>query len=121
MTGSKGGTLRRLNVYWVFPTADRVPLGGVTSSCEEARPRQKVVRHVGGFLSADGRQDYDTSHRVSRARQMVGMIAGVWAKGQKDRRGRSSPLSLPLRLKIMKTHVEPILTTFCRSRSWTKA
>ena len=52
---------------------------------------------------------------------MVGMIAGVWAKGQKDRRGRSSPLSLPLRLKIMKTHVEPILTTFCRSRSWTKA
>ena len=49
------------------------------------------------------------------------MIAGVWAKGQKDRRGRSSPLSLPLQLKIMKTHVQPILTTFCRSQSWTKA
>ena len=30
-------------------------------------------------------------------------------------------LSLPLRLKIMRAHVEPILTTFCRSRSWTKA
>ena len=40
---------------------------------------------------------------------MVGMIAGVWAKEQKDWRGRSSPLrlSLTLRLKIMKTHVEP--------------
>ena len=46
---------------------------------------------------------------------MVGMIAGAWAKGQKDRRGRSSPFSLPLRLKIMRAHVEPILTTFCRS------
>ena len=106
----------------MVPKAERVPLGGSVASCAEQRPRQLVVRHVGGFLSADGRQDHDTSHRVSRARQMVGMIAGVWAKGQqKDRRGRSSPLSLPLRLKIMRAHVEPILTTFCRSRSWTKA
>ena len=58
---------------------------------------------------------------IGYTRQMVGMIAGAWARGQKDRRGRSSPLSLPLRLKIMKAHVEPILTTFCRSRSWTQA
>ena len=79
----------------VVPNAERVPLGGSVASCEEMRPRQLVVRHVGGYLSADGRQDHDTSHRVSRARKMVGMIAGAWAKGHKDRRGRSSPLSLP--------------------------
>ena len=40
-----------------------------------ARARVKVVRHVGGLLSADGRHDHDTSYRVSRARRMVGMIA----------------------------------------------
>ena len=49
---------------------------------------------MGGFLSADGRHDHDTGHRVSRAMRMVGVIAHSWADGQKDRRGRSS-LSLP--------------------------
>ena len=76
---------------------------------------------LGGLLSADGRHDHDTGYRVSRARRMVGMIARSWARGQKDRRGRSSPLSLPLRLRIMKAHVDPILSTFCRSRSWSQA
>ena len=57
-------------------------------------------------MSADGRRDHDTSYRVSRARRMVG------ARGQKDRHGRSSPLSLPLRLRIMKAHIDPILSTF---------
>ena len=52
---------------------------------------------------------------------MVGMIARSWSRGQQDKRGRSSPLSLPLRLRLMKAHVDPILSTFCRSRSWTKA
>ena len=42
----------------------------------------KVVRHVGVFLSADGRHDHDTSYRVSRARRMVGMIARSWSRGQ---------------------------------------
>ena len=52
---------------------------------------------------------------------MVGMIAHSWAKDQKDRRGRSSAIKLPLRLRLMKAHVDPILSTFCRSRSWTSA
>ena len=52
---------------------------------------------------------------------MVGMLARSWAKGQKDRRGRSSALSLLLRLRLTKAHVDPILTTICRSRSWTEA
>ena len=49
------------------------------------------------------------------------MIARSWARGQKDRRGRSSGIKLPLRLRLMKAHVDPILSTFCRSRSWTSA
>ena len=103
----------------VVPNAPRVPVGASEASCSEVRPRVKVVRHVGGYLSADGRHDHDTSFRVSRARQMVGMLAHAWARGQKDRRDRSSPLSLPLRLRLMKAHVDPILTTFCRS--WTES
>ena len=96
----------------VVPNAPRVPVGEPVAGCSESRPRVSVVRHVGGFLSADGRHDHDTSHRISRARRMVGMLARSWARGQKDRRGRSSPLTLPLRLRLMKAHVDPILTTF---------
>ena len=93
-------------------------LGEPVAGCSEARPRVGVVRHVGGLLSADGRHHHDTSHRISRARRMVGVLARSWARGQKDRRGRSSPLTLPLRLRLMKAHVDRILTTFGRSRSW---
>ena len=52
---------------------------------------------------------------------MVGMIARSWARGQKHRRGRSSPLSLPLRLRLMKDLCRPYSFHFCRSRSWSKA
>ena len=96
----------------VVPNAPRVQVGVSTPSCAEASPRVTVVHHVGRFLSADGRHDHDTSYRVSRARRMVGLIARSWSRGQKDRRGRSSPLSLPLRLHLMKAHVDPILSTF---------
>ena len=81
----------------VVPNAPRVQVGGSETGCVEARPRAKVAQHVGSlFLSADGRHDHDTSCRVRRARRMVGMLARSWARGHKDRRGRSSPLSLAL-------------------------
>ena len=82
----------------VVPNAPRVQVGSTEATCSEARPCLKVVRHVGGCLTADGRHDHDTSYRISRARKMVGMIARSWARGQKDRRGRSSAIKLPLRL-----------------------
>ena len=63
----------------VVPNAPRVQVGVSEPSCSEARPRVKVVRHVGGLLSADGRHDHDTSYRVSRARRMVGMIVRSWS------------------------------------------
>ena len=96
-------------------------VGSSEATCPEARPRLKIVGHVGGFLSADGRHGHDTSYRISRARKMVGMIARSCARRQKDRRGRSSAIKLPLRLRLMKAHVDPILSTFCCSRSWTSA
>ena len=46
----------------VVPNALRVPVGVAEASCAEARPRVKVVRHVGGLPSADGRHDHDTSY-----------------------------------------------------------
>ena len=105
----------------VVPNAPRVPVGSSEATCSEVRPRIKVVRHVGGILTADGRHDHDTSHRISRARKMIGMIARSWSRGQRDKRGRSSAIKLPLRLRLMKAHVDPILSTFCRSRSWSAA
>ena len=77
-----------------------------------------LVRHVGGFCLRMAGNDHDTSYRVSRARRMVGMLARLLAQSQKDRQGRFSPLPLPLRLRLMKANVDPILSTFCRSRSW---
>ena len=79
----------------VVPNADRIPMGRAVFTCAEERPRQTVVRHVGGFLSADGRQDHDTSHRISRVCQIVSMIAGVWAKGRKDRERSFLPVQSP--------------------------
>ena len=67
-----------------------------------------------GFFSADGRHDHDANYRVNWARRMFGMIARSWSRGKKDRRGRSSLLSLPLRLRLTKAHVDLILPTFRR-------
>ena len=88
--------------------APRVPVGSPVFGCVEVRPKVSLVRHVGGLLTADGRHDHDTSHRISRARRMIGLLTRSWAKGQKDRRGRASALSLPLRLRLMKARVDPI-------------
>ena len=79
----------------VVPNAHRVQVGVSERGCVEARPRVKIVRHVGGLLSADGRHDHVTSFRGSRARRMVGMIARSWSRGQKDKRGRSLLLACP--------------------------
>ena len=57
----------------VVPNAPRVQVGSPEVGCSEVRPRVKMVCHVGGLLSADGRHDHDTSYRVSRARRMVGL------------------------------------------------
>ena len=101
--------------FLVVPNARRIQVGVLEKGCVETKPRVKMVRHVGGLLSADGQHNHD------RAKRMVRMIARSWSRGQKDKRERSSPLSFPLRLRLMKAHVDPILSTLCRSRSWTKA
>ena len=62
-----------------------------------------------------------TTQVIGLARPVRWLIARSCARGQKDRRGRSSAVKLPLRLRLMKAHVDPILSTFCRSRSWTSA
>ena len=75
-------------------------------------PQKKAERHVGGILLTDGRRDHDTSYRVNRPRRMVGMIARSWARGQKDKKQRSSRFSFLLRLRVMKAHVDPIFSFF---------
>ena len=48
----------------VEPNAPKVPVGEPVAGCSESRPLVRVVRHVGGFLSADGGHDHDTSHSL---------------------------------------------------------
>ena len=118
---SQGGTSVRRNVFWLYRTHLECRLVLRNLLVRKLGLVSRFARHVGGFVSTDWRHDHDTSYWVSRARRMVGMIARSWSRGQKDRRGRSSPRSLPLRLRLMKAHVGPILSTFCWSRSWSKA
>ena len=49
------------------------------------------------------------------------MIARSGVRGQKDRRGRSSAAKLPLRFRLLKVHVDPLLPILCRARFWTEA
>ena len=119
---SQRRTVGKTERLLVVPNAPRVEVGAISEiGCSEARPRVEVVRHVGGRLSADDRHDGGARFRVSMARRMDGWDARSWAEGQKDQRGRSSPLSPPLRLRLMKFHVDPGLSTFCALRSWSRA
>ena len=67
--------------FLVVPNAPRVQVGISEVGCVESRPRVKVVRHVGGALSADGRHDLDTSYRVSRARRHDCEVLVSWPEG----------------------------------------
>ena len=40
-----------------------------------------AVRHVGGWLSEDGRQEEDTSRAVARGRGKIGLVMQAWRRG----------------------------------------
>ena len=79
-------------------------------------PNVPAVRHVGGFISAAATQWRDTLHRGIMAMQRARLVAKAWSYGQH----RGGPLSATTRLRGMSSVVSPTLTTFGRSRAWTK-
>ena len=78
------------------------------------------VRHVGGILSSTGAQWKDTIHRCQQAKRRAREIAKAWSTGTHRGRGSTSRIKLIARLRVMRSVVVPTLTTFGRSRTWTK-
>jgi ribonuclease HI len=78
---------------------------------------KKVVKHVGANLEADGGYDVDTQARANKARAAVFILKSSWgaAGGKRVKRVNRST-----RLRVLKAMITPILTTFCKTRPWTK-
>ena len=47
-------------------------------------------------------------------------ITGAWSLGTRSGRGRTSGLSITTRLDVMRATVVPCITSFARSRAWSK-
>eukprot|EP00435_Cladocopium_sp_Y103_P073129 s129_g42.t1 len=85
-------------------------------------PQQHTsVRHVGGILSETASQWKDTMHRSIQGRIRAKQIAKAWSTGTHRGRGQSSCVKLLARLRVMRSILIPTLTTFGRTRSWSKA
>ena len=79
-----------------------------------------VVRHVGGWISEDGKQQTDTKKRCIRTYGVIRQVSKAWSLGTKHGRGQGSKLPIHTRLSVLKSMVIPSLTCFNRSRKWSK-
>lgn len=82
---------------------------------------QHTVRHVGGIISQSGGQWKDTLHRSANGLRRAKEVAKAWSTGTHRGRGSTSKVKLLARLRVMRSVVVPTLTTFSRSRAWTRA
>ena len=78
------------------------------------------VRHVGGIICSTGAQWKDTIHRCNQAKRRAREIAKAWSTGTHRGRGVTSRVKLLARLRVMRSVIAPTLTTFGRSRTWTR-
>ena len=79
-----------------------------------------AVRHVGGWLAEDGRQETDTAAVVTRGRGKVTTISKAWRREGQFGRGDRSGLRRSVKLTVMKAAAQPTILSFARSRAWTK-
>ena len=79
------------------------------------------MRHVGGIISDTGSQWKDTIHRCIQARRRIKEIAKACSTGTERGRGQTSRVGLLARLRVMRSIILPTLTSFGRTRTWTKA
>ena len=87
----------------------------VRRAAEQAR-----VKQLGAMLDERAKTKPDTTHRVTRGYDLARQIAIAWGVGSKHGRGRNSGLNISSRLRCMKGAIIPAITTFARSRAWTK-
>ena len=78
------------------------------------------VRHVGGIICSTGAQWKDTLHRCNQTKRRAREIAKAWSTGTHRGRGVTSRVKLLARLRVMRSVITPTLTTFGRSRTWTR-
>ena len=78
------------------------------------------MRHIGGWICENGRQDRDTEERVAKGIQAARIVAKAWSIGTKRGRGTTGRMQTHVKLKIMKAIVRPTLTVFCKSRAWNR-
>ena len=79
-----------------------------------------TIRHIGGHLSETGKHNEDTRIKCGKARGVTRQIAKIWSLGTDRGRGVGNKIEKTTRLNIMSVFIKPIVTTFCRSRAWTK-
>ena len=94
-----------------------------TPPAQRCDPPQQhnAVRHVGGIISDTGSQWKDTIHRCIQARRRIKEIAKACSTGTERGRGQTSRVGLLARLRVMRSIILPTLTSFGRTRTWTKA
>ena len=80
----------------------------------------ETVRRIGGWLPARGGNELDTRISCTKARTVITKMAKAWAIGSYRGRGTNSRMLISVRLQVAKAVVIPILTTFSRTRCWTK-
>ena len=87
------------------------------------RYEKATVRHVGGVLHEGGATGPDTTHRASAGMQNVRRIASIWAKGSKRGTGDhdgNRGVKRSTRIRVMEAVIPPTLTSFARSRRFTR-
>eukprot|EP00969_Alexandrium_andersonii_P139953 6191066-Alexandrium_andersonii.AAC.1 len=62
----------------------------------------EAARHVGGWLTEDGRQQKDTDMAVRRGRGKIGHVAKAWRFQGEFGRGNRSGVRNTVRLTVMK-------------------
>ena len=95
--------------------------GATPETNNKSEAPHRKVRHVGGILNDAGTQWADTLHRYIMAKKRAKDIAKAWSTGTSHGRGNTSRVKIATRLRIMLSVVVPTLTTFGRSRAWTKS
>ena len=102
--------------------SEQIITGGVSrNEMDVRRPGElENVRQLGAIINERGKTRPDTVKRVSRGNDLARSIAKAWGIGSKHGRGRNSGLNISNRLRVMRGTVIPAITTFARSRAWTK-
>eukprot|EP00969_Alexandrium_andersonii_P204600 9041530-Alexandrium_andersonii.AAC.1 len=77
---------------------------------------KEAVRHVGGWLTEDGRQHKDTEMAVRRGRGKIAQVAKAWRYEGEFARGNRSGIKNTVKLTVMKAAVQPTILSFARSR-----